>query len=350
MLVPRVPLLTLRFRKDSLKMRPSRSVIAILAFGLALPLLAQVNDTYVVPAVGDLPGANQTVWATQFSLFNPQAYPLTVSLTFLPTLGSPASDNGTDLLITVPANATFFADNLLSEVFKRHGIEGALLVATFAIDNPTVKDDVISRAFLVNSSTYNNARTGTFGQSIPGIFAGLQDDGITGIVHGIRNILGSQGFRTNVGAVNLGRFSATIHVTVFDADGKVIKDNDGRSDIPLFLPPQGHLQQALPVAVNRGSIEFSVDDPHKDAVVFAYASVIDPLSGDPTYHSPTLLASPSVLFPKSTTASTLSAGGIGKKIDSIRAAEIRDSATHLGEVRLVHADGGGYRVASETDK
>jgi len=40
-------------------MRPSRSVIAILAFGLALPLLAQVNDTYVVPAVGDLPGANQ---------------------------------------------------------------------------------------------------------------------------------------------------------------------------------------------------------------------------------------------------------------------------------------------------
>jgi len=334
-------------------MRLSRSVIAILAFTLALPLLAQVNDTYVVPAVGDLPGANQTVWATQFSLFNPQNYPLKVSLTFLPTLGSPASDNGTELSITVPSNATFFADNLMREVFKRQGIQGALLVATFAIDNPTVKDDVISRAFLVNSSTYNNARTGTFGQSIPGIFAGLQDvqsDGITGIVHGIRNTLGGQGFRTNVGAVNLGKFSAIMHLTVFDADGKVIKDSDGRSDIPLVIPPQGHVQDALPVAVDRGSIEFSVDDPHKDAVVFAYASVIDPLSGDPTYHSPTLLASPSVLFPKSTAAATLSVGGIGTKIDSIRAAEIRDSATHLGEVRLVHIEGGGYRVASETDR
>jgi hypothetical protein len=334
-------------------MRLSRSIISILALGLALPIIAQVNDTYVVPAVGDLAGANQTVWATQFSLFNPQSYPLKVSLTFLPTAGSPVSDNGTELLVTVPANATFFADNLMREVFKRQDVQGALLVATFATDNPTVADDVISRAFLVTTSTYNNARTGTFGQSIPGIFAGLQDfgsDGITGIVHGVRNTIGSQGFRTNVGAVNLGKFSATMHVTVFDADGRVVKGNDGRSDILFILPPQGHVQDALPVAVNRGSIEFSVDDPHNDAVVFAYASIIDPLSGDPTYLSPTLLAAPSVLFPKTAAMLPATPGAIGKRIDSIRAAAIRDRATHLGEIRVVPAADGGYRAAAETDR
>jgi hypothetical protein len=330
-------------------MRLSRVAVSILAVAIALPLAAQVNDTYVIPAVGDLPGANQTVWATQFSVFNPQAYPLKVSLTFLPTtVGSVPSDNGATLLITVPANATVFADNLMKEVFKRQSVEGALLVATFATDNPTVANNVISRSFLVTSSTYNNARTGTFGQSIPGIFAGLQDlqtDGITGIVHGIRN--GVQGFRTNIGAVNLGKFSATMHVTVFDGDGHVLKDRDGRSDLPFNLPPQGHLQDALPIDVDRGSIEFSVDDPHQNAVVFAYASVIDPLSGDPTYHSPTLLAAPSILFPK-TAASA--AALLGTKIDSVRAEELRDGAMHLGEVRLIHVEGGGYRPALDTDR
>ena len=329
-------------------MRLSSSVVSILALGLALPLMAQVNDTYVIPAVGDLPGANQTVWATQLSLFNPHLeYALTVSMTFLPTVG-PVQDNGAEILVTVPANATFFADNIIREVFKRQGTQGALLVATFKGDNQGVADDVISRSFLVTSSTYNNARSGTFGQSIPGIFTGLQSDGITGIVHGIRNR--SQGFRTNIGVVNLGKFSATMHVTVFDADGHAIKDDHGNTDIPLRLLPQSHQQEALPVTVDRGSIEFSVDDPIKNAVVFAYASVIAPLSGDPTYYSPTLLAAPSVLFPKATATSTVDLSAVGKKIDSVRALEIRDGATHLGEVRLVHAEGGGYRAATETDR
>ena len=328
-------------------MRLSSSVVSILALGRVLPLMAQVNDTYVIPAVGDLAGANQTVWATQLSLFNPQSYPLKVSMTFLPTVG-PVPDNGAELLVTVPANATFFANNLMKEVFKRREVKGALLLATFAKDNPGVTDDVISRSFLATSSTYNNARSGTFGQTIPGIFTGLQDfqsDRITGIVHGIRSGPRSDEFRTNIGAVNLGKFSATMRVTVFDANGRTIA-----KDLPLFLPPQGHVQEGLPVAVDRGSIEFSVDDPNKNAVVFAYASVIDPLSGDPTYYSPTLLAAPSVLFPKATATSTVGLGAVGKKIDSVRALEIRDGATHLGEVRLVHAEGGGYRAATETDR
>jgi hypothetical protein len=327
-------------------MRISRYIIVSLALvSLSLPLLAQVNDTYVIPAAGNTPGANGTRWATQFSLFNPQAYPLTVSVTLLPSGGA----QGTEKLIAVPANATVFSENILFDAFAASG-SGALLVATFPEDNPGVNDTVLARAFLVTSDTYNNSATGTYGQSIPGIWTGLQDfntDGISGISQGIRNNLLSQGWRTNIGAVNLGRYSATLRVTVYDGAGQTIA-----SQLPFTLPPQGHLQDRLPVNVDRGSIEFFVDDSYKDAVVFAYASVVDPLSGDPRYESPVLLASPSVLFGKkgSVAISTLGSsaatatGAVGKKIDIETARAVRANAIREGSVELMRDASGGYRL------
>ena len=284
---------------------------------IATAAAAQINDTYIIPAAGNTPGAFNTTWATQFSVFNPQSYPLKVSVTFVPTPGSGNSDL-VEKLVTVPANAVEFSDNILKDLFAMQG-QGALLVATFPEDNPTVKDDVISRAFLVSTNTFNNARSGTFGQTIPGVWAGLQDfatDGISAIAHGIRN-LPSQGWRTNIGAVNLGRSSVTMRITVYDIEGATVQKN-----IPFTLPPLAHLQDSLPVPVDRGSIEFFVDDPTKQAVVFPYVSVVDNLSGDPQYQSPTLLATPSVLFQKAA------------KLDVAFARKLRASAIRLGEAQL----------------
>jgi len=84
------------------------------------------------------------------------------------------------------------------------------------------------------------------------------------------------------------------------------------------------------VQVDRGSIEFFVDDPSKQAVVFPYVSVIDQLSGDPTYQSPTLLATPGVLFGKMAIDPT----AIGKKIDNNFARGVRSTADRIGEVQL----------------
>ena len=288
---------------------------------------AQVNDTYIIPAAGNTAGAFNTRWATQFSLFNPQAYPLKISVTYVPTGGG----QGVEKLVNVPANSVAFSDNVLADLFDHEG-GGALLVAVFPEDNPGVPDRVVSRAFLVNSNTFNNARSGTFGQTVPGVWAGLQDfntDGISAVAHGIRN-LSSGGWRANVGAVNLGRSSVTMRLNVYDIDGRTIAH-----DIPFIIPPLGHLQGALPVQVDRGSIEFFVDDPNaKDpdnfAVVFPYVSVIDNLSGDPSYQSPSLLATPNVLFKKG----IADPAAIGKKIDLSLARQVRDSAERLGEGTL----------------
>jgi hypothetical protein len=300
-------------------------LVALLLAVVSLPLAAQINDTYVIPASANQAGNFGTRWQTQFSVFNPQlGYPLTVSVTFLPTGGGVGSER----TFKVPANGTVLSDNILDDLFGIKSGSGALLVATFPEDNPTVPNDVLSRSFLVTTSTYNNAKTGTYGQTIPGVWAGLQDfntDGISAIAHGVRNVA-RLGWRTNVGAVNLGRSNITLRVNVYSADGgTVIKD------AMLDIPALGHRQASLPVEVDGGSVEFFVDDPSNQAVVFPYSSTIDPLSGDPSYQGPTLLASAKILFKMGSPQPTT----LGRKIDTDFARGIRATATRMGEARVM---------------
>jgi hypothetical protein len=305
---------------------------------LSLPLAAQVNDTYVIPAVANQGGANGTRWATQFSLFNPQLdHDLNISVTFLPTGGS----QGFEELVPVPANSLAFSDNILQDLFGLNSAGGALLVAAFADDNPTVPNNALARSFLVTTSTYNNAHSGTFGTVVPGIWTGLLDDGITSVAQNIRN---ASGLRTNIGAVNLGRCNVTLRVSVYDADGHTILNQ-----APFGLPPLGHFQDSLPVATEAASVEFYIVDPCKNsnenyAVVFPYTSTIDPQSGDPSYQSPALLASASSLFSKAQSASLQNdPTSIGKKIDSAYARGVRAQAERLGTARLTR-ETKGYRI------
>ncbi|HEX6177796.1 MAG TPA: hypothetical protein VF057_05515, partial [Thermoanaerobaculia bacterium] len=202
-------------------------LLALLAFA-AIPLSAQVNDTYIIPAASNSPGAFGTRWATQFNLFNPQSYPLVISVTWMSTGGLHLEER----LVEVPANSAAFSDNILLDLFDVTRGSGSLLVATFAEDNPGVPNQVISRAFLVNSNTYNDDAGGTYGNAIPGVWAGLQADEITAVVHGVRNVA-SQGWRTNIGFANLGRTNVRILVTVFDADGRAVL-RDAPFDVPPF--------------------------------------------------------------------------------------------------------------------
>ena len=298
----------------------------LLLITLALPVAAQINDTYIIPAAANVPGLFNTRWMTQLSIFNPQLdYALKVSVTYLPTDGG----RGLEALITVPANSVAFADNSLEEIFKISG-SGALVIATFPEDNPNVPNDVISRAFLVTTNTYNNASGGTYGQTVPGTWTGLQDyasDGISAVAHGIRHIA-RFGWRTNFGAVNLGSKAVTLRVNVYDANGNTIVKN-----ATYTVLPEAHMQRALPAEVDHGSVEFFVDDPSKSSVVFPYVSTIDQLSGDPTYQAPTLLATTSALFGKK----PVDLANLGKKISNAEARTARQSAMSIGEVALRHS-------------
>jgi hypothetical protein len=306
-------------------------LVATLACLVAIPAAAQVNDTYVIAAAANQRGGFGSHWMTRFSVFNPHLdYPLTVSITLLPTGGKP----GIEELVDIPANSLAYSDNLLHDLYNVEG-GGALLVAAFAEDNPGVPNTVLGRSFLVISDTFNNLASGTYGQTIPGVWAGLLDydfDGISAIAHGVRNNQ-SQGWRTNVGAANLGRCSVTVRINVYDANGHKILNQ-----APLIVPPLAHIQDSLPITVDSGTVEFFVDDPCSNddnlyAVVFPYISTIDQLSGDPTYQVPTLLASPSVIFSKGAKAQT-DTTAIGKKIDSTYARGVREQVERRGKARL----------------
>lgn len=319
-------------------MNKKNLLLALLLCSLSVPALAQLSDTYVIPAAANAPGANGTRWLTQLSIFNPHLdYALNVSVTLLPTGGA----EGPEKLIKIPANSTFITDDAMRDIFNRSG-SGAILLATFPEDNPGVENKVISRAFLVTSNTYNNSSQGTFGQTIPGTFTGLMDidtDGITAVAHGIDNSSRLR-FRTNVGAVNLGPGVVTLYVSVYDADGRRLLN-----EAPMTLPPYGHLQDRLPVTVEGGSVEFLLEDPFADtndyAVVFPYTSTIDDISGDPRYQTPVLLATTGTLYgKKGATASLVDPTQFGKKIDSSYARKVREHATREGSVTLERGERG----------
>jgi hypothetical protein len=313
-------------------------LLATLLTLAAIPAAAQVNDTYVIPVSANLRGAFGTHWLTRFSIFNPHLnYGLNVSLTFLPTGGA----TGDEVLIEIPPNALFFSPNILEEAFGVTSGSGSLLVAAFAEDNPGVSDTVLALSFLVSTDTFNNHPSGTYGQTIPGVWAGLLDydrDPISAVAHGIRN---SGVWRTNIGAVNLGSCQATLLVSVYDIDGNTILN-----EAPFTLPPYGHMQDRLPVSVNNGSVEFFVADPCADdndrfAVVFPYTSTIDQRSGDAAYQSPTLLAEPDVLYAKGQKIDPLA---VGKKIDASYAKKVRAHANRLGSVKLTRQEN-GWQIA-----
>lgn len=321
------------------------AVFAVLLL-FAVPASAQVYDTFVVPVIGNTPGAGGTVWGTELALFNPQPHTLFISATFLPS----GLAEGSEVLIEVPSNQTFAVGNALFDLYKRSGT-GSLLLATFVEDNTHVPNPtIIDLSFVVQTRTFNNAPSGTFGQGIPGVIAGMMDfptEQLSAVATGVNNYgsVSLTGFRTNVGALNLGRFEIRLLVNVYDELGRTVA-----KDLEFKVPPLGHIQDALPVSVTRGTVEFFVldpgaNDPENFAVVFPYVSIVDNRTGDGTYINPVLLASPGYLYGKQ--AKGISTTEIGKKIDKDIAKRARDRSELLGNVRLVPDATGAMTVVRD---
>lgn len=317
-------------------------LVAVLFLAVAAPATAQVYDTFVIPAVGNASGGGGTVWASEVVIFNPQPHTLFVSMTFLPS----GLDQGSEVLVQIPSNQFFSTSNVLGAVYGRGGT-GSLLLATFPEDNKHVPNpSILDLSFVVRSNTFNNASSGTYGQAIPGVISGLMDfefEKLSAVSAGVRNFgtTGQSGFRTNVGALNLGRYTVRMRVTVYNDLGQTVA-----KDIPFDVPPQGHIQDRLPVTIDRGTLEYFIDDPGVNdpdgyAIVFAYASVVDNKSGDPVYVEPVLLANPSYLYGKVQPKDPLT---VGKKIDKDYARRVRGSAERIGTATMLTRDDGTKQI------
>ncbi|MFN2240243.1 MAG: hypothetical protein ABR524_12715 [Thermoanaerobaculia bacterium] len=321
------------------KTRRALSSLFLFFLLVAVPLSAQVSDVYIVPAAADTPGGAGTYWMTDFHVMNPQAYSLRGTLVFLPT-GGPV---GSAFKFDIGANETIGVDNIVAE-FDTTATTGSILVAVLPEDNPGLDpEDYFGLSLVLQTRTFNTGPSGTLGQGIPGAITGLLDielDGISALATGIRNFgtPGVSGFRTNIGALNLGQSSVTLQVTTFNADGDEVNSS------PFILPPEGHWQGQLPVTIDHGTVEFWVVDPapNVDDFVFPYVSIVDNRTGDATYIEPQLFAEPSDVAPFKTGGRTPTTP---IRVDQVR--RVIESARYLG-VATVERTGRSNRLKGPT--
>lgn len=303
----------------------------LLLFLLSLPAAAQISDVYVLPAMGYTAGGGGTFWVNDFHVMNPQGYPLKVTLIYLPT----ASGDSLSFTLTLAANETQWSENILAE-FDLAGVTGSLVVFVDPDDNPAVdlEQNPAGLGVVVQSRSFNEQPGGTLGQGVPGVMTGLADyelDFISAIATGVSNwgAVGVEGFRTNVGAANLSRFSATLWVSVISDAGSEVARH------PFILNPGTHWQERLPTTIDHGSLEYWVQFPNDvtpdfDDLIIPYASIIDNRTGDPTYLNPTLLAVPSVLWGKQGAAASVRTPA---RVSAETARRLAAGSTYLGEAR-----------------
>jgi len=131
---------------------------------------------------------------------------------------------------------------------------------------------------LVMSRTYNTSPDGTFGQGIPGITP-AELFGAGDVARIIQLTQGPQ-FRSNVGFVNASETAVTLEVRFFDFYGSLL----GVDGLTLASLANAQWTEAFTRVtgeqVRDGYVEVRSTTP--GALFFAYGSVVDNRTGDPT--------------------------------------------------------------------
>jgi len=220
---------------------------------------------YIIPSVAHLPGSGGTQWRTDVAAVNHGTAAAAMTLVY-------TNYDGTQTVQrthTLPAGQAVEWPDVLTGLFTFPG--SASTRGTLRIET--------DHAVVLNSRTYNQTATGTFGQRYPAL-TGL--DAIaastTGVIGQLKKTTGA---RTNVGAVNLGSSPATVKVRLYSSAGAQVGNVT-----TLVLPPFRWMQQddifTRASAGTQAIAYATVSVETVGAKVWAYGSVIDAATGDPT--------------------------------------------------------------------
>lgn len=130
-----------------------RNLISIAALAL-LPVAANAA-TIVVPAAGTGPGANNSQWQSELTIYNAAPRTATLSVTFhqgKSVLGPVA--------LTLDAGRTTSVADIAKTKFGLTGGSGAIVIDT---------EDRTARSLAITSRTFNTSADGEFGQDIPAV-------------------------------------------------------------------------------------------------------------------------------------------------------------------------------------
>jgi hypothetical protein len=232
----------------------------------ALAVLQAPTVTTVIPSAAHLAGLNGTLWRTDLELHNPGPAQASCDLTLLPR-DHDNSSPGSATRLTVPPGASVRVADVLQSVF---GFSGAA-----AIRIETVNDTLVA-----TSRTYNQLHHGSYGARVPALAAASaiqpdQEGRLVGLDHDPSLAAGA---RTNIGLVNATALPTHVEVDLHSGDGWLL------GTTAHDLPPYGNTQLDR---VFESVTSARVDDGYAivrtttgSAAVFAYASVVDNVTGD----------------------------------------------------------------------
>jgi hypothetical protein len=222
--------------------------------------IGSAQELYV-PAAAHNSGAGGTVWRTDLEVKARGGEPASFTVELFEE--RTANDDPLAATFSLEPGASLRLVDVVDAVFGFNG-SGALRVTA------------VEGAILATSRTYNTNPNGTYGQYIPGL------DAATAAEHGhdyaLVQLSSSEAYRTTVGVVNTTGASVTLEFDLFTAAA------DSLGSVPLTLRPYEMRQiPAIFTLVTSEEIEDGyaiVRTSTESGRFFAYASVVDNLSGD----------------------------------------------------------------------
>lgn len=227
----------------------------------ALPIAAGAA-TYIIPAAGTGPGANNSHWQSEVTLHNLALRTLTVNVAYHDANGRTEA-----VAIDVPAQSTIAVADIVKTKFGRESATGGLSLEIADLD---------AKKLAIGSRTFNTSDAGEFGQDIP---AALSTDaaspGDVDVLSGPSNVVN---YRFNFGVFALSELR--VQWQLVRADGSVAGTRTETYGANTQRQFNGGVQTLFgQAAQNNDTVRARVEAGRG---IF-YGSSVNQFTGDPTY-------------------------------------------------------------------
>jgi hypothetical protein len=209
-------------------------------------------------------GQGDTTWRTDLDLYNPDMEQVEVEIELLPA-GQNSFYGGPVAHIPVAASSVVRIEDLLEALFQHDGVAALRLTP-------------MSGRIAASSRTYNLTAEGSYGQTVPAV----ADDELGS--EEIRLLLpaaSNGGMRVNAGVLNPERRQSELRIELVDGGGVQV------GSTAVSVPPFSLVQVndvIGKVAVPDAGVTCVVVSPARvGSRFYAYVSLVDQGTGDPTY-------------------------------------------------------------------
>jgi hypothetical protein len=211
---------------------------------------------YGVVGLAHSPGAGGSVWRSSLALTNRSGAPAGVELRYV------FSEGREERSLQLADGETFHRDDVVRTLFGVNGSSaGYVQIAS-------------STPLTVAARTSNQLPAGTFGQALPVYTPEMTIELMgAGVLSGLR---GGAGFRSNIGLVNMSASDCECRVRLVGPRGELLRE------WPSVGVGPSSWRQLNDVMPANAELAAAVVAPGSGCWMWAYASVIDEATGDPT--------------------------------------------------------------------